>query len=107
MRAGDLRDKVIFKREERVPDGMGGWKTTEKIIATAWASVKVPASKDGVVAGADSEIRTHVVRVRQNATTLGVQINDLITWRTYTLTVLTARPGGREWIDYDCKVYVP
>ena len=68
---------------------------------------RVPASRDGVVAGADSEIRTHVVRVRQNSTTLGVQINDLISWRAYTLTVLTARPDGREWIDYDCKVYVP
>lgn len=106
-RIGELNDRIIIKRETRTTDGMGGWTTTKNTLCSPWARVKVPASSDGVVAGADSEIRTHVVRVRQNVTTLGVQINDLITWRTYTLTVLTARPDGREWIDYDCKVYVP
>ena len=106
-RIGELNDRIIIKREKRTTDGMGGWTVTDQTVATVWAGVRVPASRDGVVAGADSEIRTHVVRVRQNSTTLGVQINDLITWRTYTLTVLTARPDGLEWIDYDCKVYVP
>ena len=106
-RIGELNDRIIIKREKRTTDGMGGWTVNDQTVATVWAGVRVPASRDGVVAGADSEIRTHVVRVRQNSTTLGVQINDLITWRIYTLTVLTARPDGREWIDYDCKVYVP
>ena len=106
-RIGELNDKVDIKREKRTTDGMGGWTVNDQTVATVWAGVRVPASRDGVVAGADSEIRTHVVRVRQNSTTLGVQINDLISWRAYTLTVLTARPDGREWIYYDCKVYVP
>ena len=82
-RIGELNDRIIIKRETRTTDGMGGWTTTKTTLATVWSKVKIPASSDGVVAGADSEIRTHVVRVRQNATTIGVQINDLITWRTY------------------------
>ncbi len=106
MRAGDLRDKVIFQREERVSDGMGGWETTEKTIATAWASVKVPASKDGVVAMKDTEIRSHVVRVRQNAETLAVRINDFCLWRDWKLSVKTCRPLGYEAIDFDCVLEV-
>jgi len=98
MRAGELRDKVIFKREERVPDGMGGWETT---------SVKVPASKDGVVAMKDTEIRSHVVRVRQNAETLAVRINDVVVWRTFRLIVKAIRPEGREGLDLDCAVELP
>ena len=65
MRAGDLRDKVIFKREERVSDGMGGWETTEKIIATAWASVKVPASIS-ILPIRDGNGRIALATLRQN-----------------------------------------
>jgi len=48
-----------------------------------------------------------VVRVRQTTTTLGVQINDTIIWRGYSLTVRACRPLEREWIDFDCKLEVP
>lgn len=101
---GELRDKVTFTRLETTSDGMGGETTTDETICTEWAYVTVPSTRDGVVGGADAEYRSHVVRVRQNATTLGIDINDKATWRNWTLTVKGVRPDGHEWIDFDCVV---
>ena len=101
---GELRDKVTFTRLETTSDGMGGVTATNKNICTEWAFVTVPSTRDGVVGGADAEYRSHVVRVRQNTTTLGIDINDKATWRNWILTVKGVRPDGHEWIDFDCVV---
>ena len=101
---GELRDKVTFTRLETTPDGMGGVTATDKTICTEWAFVTVPSTRDGIVAGADAEYRSHVVRVRQNATTITVDINDNVAWKTYRLTVKGVRPDGAQWIDFDCVV---
>ncbi len=106
-RIGELNDKVDIKREKRTSDGMGGWTVTDTTVATVWAGVRVPASKDGVIAGADAETRTHVVRIRQSTTTMTVQINDVVLWRTFRLIVKAIRPEGREWLDLDCAVELP
>ena len=101
---GELRDKVTFTRIETTDDGMGGVTTSDKTICTEWAFDRGPSTRDGVVGGADAESRSHVVRVRQNATPLGIDINDKATWRNRTLTVKGVRPDGHEWIDFDCVV---
>ena len=110
---GELRDKVTITRLKVTSDGMGGETTTVmgrqslgtvEPICTAWAYVTVPSTRDGIVAGADAEYRSHVVRVRQNATTLTVDINDNVAWKTYRLTVKGVRPDGAQWIDFDCVV---
>ena len=106
-RIGELCDKVDIKREKRTSDGMGGWTVSDQTVATVWAGVRVPASKDGMIAGADAETRTHVVRVRQSSTTMTVQINDVVLWRTFRLIVKAIRPEGREWLDLDCAVELP
>jgi len=106
-RIGELNDKVDIKREERTTDGMGGWTVSDQTVATVWAGVRVPASKDGIIAGADAETRTHVVRIRQSTTTMTVQINDVVLWRGFRLIVKALRPDGREWIDLDCAVELP
>ena len=101
---GQLRDNVTFTRLETTDDGMGGVTAENKTICTEWAFVTVPSTRDGVVGGADAEYRSHVVRVRQNTTTLGVDINDNVAWKTYRLTVKGVRPDGAQWIDFDCVV---
>jgi SPP1 family predicted phage head-tail adaptor len=106
-RIGELCDRVDIKREKRTSDGMGGWTVTDQTVATVWAGVRVPASRDGILAGADAETRTHVVRVRQSSTTMTVQINDVVLWRTFRLIVKAIRPEGREWLDLDCAVELP
>ncbi len=68
-RIGELCDRIDIKREKRTTDGMGGWTVSDQTVATVWAGVRVPASKDGVLAGADAEIRTHIVRIRRKRTT--------------------------------------
>ena len=106
-RIGELNDKVDIKREKRTSDGMGGWTVSDQTVAAVWAGVRVPASKDGVLAGADAEIRTHIVRIRQSSTTMTVQINDVVLWRTFRLIVKAIRPEGREWLDLDCTGELP
>lgn len=103
MSAGDLRDKIVISRIVRIPDGMGGYaEDTREAVVEAWADVRIPAAKAGVVGGAEAEIRTHVVRVRQCTGTMGVQINDIVTWRGTDLTIRACRPMDRAWLDFDC-----
>ena len=106
-RIGELCDRIDIKREKRTADGMGGWTVKDTDVATVWAGVRVPASRDGILAGADAEIRTHIVRIRQSSTTMAVQINDVVIWRTFRLIVKAIRPEGREWLDLDCAVELP
>jgi len=106
-RIGELNDRIEIKREERKADGMGGWTVSDQTVATVWAGVRVPASKNGVLAGADAEIRTHIVRIRQSNTTMTVQINDVVLWRGFRLIVKAIRPEGREWLDLDCTGELP
>ena len=106
-RIGELCEHIDIKREGRTTDGMGGWTVTDTTVATVWAGVRVPASRDGILAGADAEIRTHIVRIRQSSTTMAVQINDVVIWRTFRLIVKAIRPEGREWLDLDCAVELP
>lgn len=106
-RIGELCDRIDIKREKRTTDGMGGWTVTDQTVATVWAGVRVPASRDGILAGADAETRTHIVRIRQSSTTMTVQINDVVLWRTFRLIVKAIRPEGREWLDLDCAVELP
>ena len=104
---GELRDRVEIVREGRTSDGMGGWTVSDGAVCTVWANVRVPAASDGLVAGADAETRSHVVRVRQTADTMGVQIDDVVKWRGFRLVVKAARPEKRQWIDFDCRVVLP
>lgn len=106
-RIGELCERIDIKREERTTDGMGGWTVKDTTVATVWAGVRAPASRDGILAGADAEIRTHIVRIRQSATTMTVQINDVVIWRTFRLIIKAIRPEGREWLDLDCAVELP
>lgn len=101
---GRLRDKVTITRQQTADDGMGGVTITDETVCTTWASVTVPLTRDRTIGGADAEVRTHVVRVRQNNTTLTVNINDNVEWRNWRLTVKGVRPDGRQWIDLDCVV---
>lgn len=106
-RIGELCDRIDIKREKRTTDGMGGWTVTDQTVATVWAGVRVPASRDGILAGADAETRTHIVRIRQSSTTMTVQINDVVIWRTFRLIVKALRPEGLEWLDLDCTGELP
>lgn len=64
MRAGDLKKRITFVREQRAPDGYGGMTTTWVTVATVWAAVW-PMSAKELVAGQQvkGEI-THKIRIR-------------------------------------------
>ena len=104
---GELRYRVTISRLKFTSDGMGGSIRTSETIGTVWAKVTVPSSATGMIADANTETRSHFVRIRQNATTLGVDINDIVTWRGWNLRVKGVRPDGQEWIDLDCVVSEP
>lgn len=104
---GDLKDQVTISSVAYTSDGMGGVTGALTTIGTYWAQVTAPSTSDGVVAGADSERRTHVVRVRQDTKTFAITINSTVSWRGQTLTVKGVRPFGRTWVDLDCQMISP
>lgn len=107
MAIGALSDKVNIYSVGRTADGYGGWVNADELICSVWAKVNVPASRDGTIADATAEVRSHVVRVRQSKDTLKVQVENVIIWRDWRLIVKAVRPEKREWIDFDCKAVLP
>lgn len=104
---GELRDRIDIVKEVRTADGMGGWTVSDELVCSVWANVIVPASRDGTIADATAEVRSHAVRVRQSAETLKVQIDNIIVWRDWRLVVKNARPYKYQWIDFDCRAVLP
>lgn len=104
---GDLRDRIDVFKVVRTSDGMGGWTVSDELVCSVWASVRVPASRDGTIADATAEVRSHSVRVRQSAETLKVQIDNIIVWRDWRLVVKAVRPDKYQWIDFDCRAVLP
>lgn len=98
---GDLKDQVTISSITYTDDGMGGHSTALTPIATVWASVNVPRSRDGIVGGRELDIRTHEVIIRMG----GVEPvqGDTVTWRGKALIVKAVREDyGNNRYSLDC-----
>lgn len=107
LAAGELRDRILVKREERVSDGQGGSTKTQNVLMSCWARVKPIAAKDAVIAMKDVDFRTHEILIRIPGPDRMPSIHDLVIWQSYTLRIKATRPGAdRGSLFLDCVTEV-
>ena len=80
LKAGDLREKILFKRPVRVSNGSGGYTTTYTDILNTFASVTEISSDPALIAQQENirQVIRILIRYRPIA---AVKIADLIKWR--------------------------
>ena len=64
MKIGDLRHRITFEKEVKVPDGFKGNVITWQPVCVVWASVEPLSSKEQFYAHQIQAETTHKVRIR-------------------------------------------
>lgn len=105
MRAGDLRERVEFRRVVLDQDDLGGAVEQEQVLFSCWAKVSVPAARNDRVAGSEMAVRTHEVTIRKFS--VEPRTGDVAVWRGTRLKVLATRPtDDLTGLILDCQTEV-
>lgn len=84
MRAGPLRHRCSLQRQERVPDGMGGYSQEWVELRKVWAEITMPTGRTSVVARQIVNLVTAEIRVRP-AADLVAQLRIIHSGTTYLI----------------------
>lgn len=66
MKIGDLRHRITFEKEVKVPDGYKGFVVTWQPVCVVWASVEPLSGREYFYAHQIKAEVTHMVRIRYN-----------------------------------------
>ena len=100
---GDLRCRVTFQRQQKVPDGRGGWTTQWVDDVTVWAAVTGLRPYERIVAQQTQSAATHqvIIRYRKGITADMRLVHD---GRYLYLQGPPIDPDGRRrWLQLLCE----
>lgn len=100
---GDLRHRVTFQQQQKVPDGRGGFVTTWVDMVTVWASVQALRPWERIQAQQTQTGVTHqvVIRYREGITASMRIVHD---GRHLYLQGPPVDPDGRRrWLQMLCE----
>lgn len=108
MQAGDLDQKILFQREQRVPDGGGGWTASWAALCFAWAKA-VPLS--GTERDAAEQVAaqiTHRFTVRRSQALADITAADRILWQGRVFNIRRIADAGARpsFLDVDAEAGV-
>jgi len=66
MKIGDLRHRITFEKEVKVPDGYKGFTVTWQTVCTVWASVEPLTGREYFYAHQTKAEVSHRIRIRYN-----------------------------------------
>ena len=78
MRAGRLRDRVVFKTNATVDDGMGGQADSWVEVTTVWGEYKPNRGREVAEGDRTNAIGTGILKVRQNFVTDTITEADIV-----------------------------
>lgn len=101
LKAGDLREKITFKRATgRVSNGSGGYITTYTDILNTFASVTEISSDSALIAQQENIKQVIKVLIRYRAD-IAVKIADIIFWRGFEFVVSNMKADVmRTYIEF-------
>lgn len=88
---GELTERVTFKREVRVDDGMGGSRSEWQDIATRWALVRPMSGRERLAADKVEASANYLIVVRAP---LDVQEADIAIWQGQQLNIRFVKRRG-------------
>lgn len=66
MKIGDLRHRITFEKEVKVPDGYKGFKVTWQGVVTVWASVEPLSGREYFYGHQIKAEVSHRIKIRYN-----------------------------------------
>lgn len=90
------REQIILQRCDKIPDGMGGFKTEWVTVATVGARLRNPRVKTAEETGAVQSVRMHEIRIRNRPGAPDIRRGWRVLWGTKTISVEDA-----YYDDYD------
>ena len=100
LKAGDLREKITFKRPIRVSNGSGGFTTTYTDILNTFASVTEMSSDPTLIAQQENIKQVIKVLIRYRSD-IAVKIADIILWRGFEFVVSNMKADVmRTYIEF-------
>lgn len=88
---GELTERVIFRREVRVDDGMGGSELEWADIATRWALVRPLTGRERLAADKVEASANYLIVVRAPC---DVQEDDIAVWNGRQLNIRSVKRRG-------------
>lgn len=109
MRAGQLRDRVTFRRQAAADDGYGN--TVSGAFAdhlTVWADVLERTGGEKLAGGAVMTTRMATIRVRRSPDTLGLTAADVVLARgeTWNIRSIAAVWRDNDLLEFACEAGV-
>lgn len=103
IKAGELREKLIFSRAERVPNGSGGGDFVHTPFLNTFAAVVEERSNPQLIANQENIINYVHFKLRYRPV-FPVKNADRITWRGFVFTVNNIKIDTlRTQIDIYCN----
>jgi len=100
LKAGDLREKITFKRPIRVSNGSGGFTTTYTDILNTFASVTEMSSDPALIAQQENIKQVIKILIRYRSD-IAVKIADIILWRGFEFVVSNMKADiMRTYIEF-------
>jgi SPP1 family predicted phage head-tail adaptor len=103
-RAGELSERVTFRREATVDDGMGGTETSWQDIATVWALVRPMSGRERERADRVDAEANYLIVVRERA---DLTEKDVAVWRGRQLNLRFIKYRPRElYLEIEAEIGV-
>lgn len=94
LRAGDLRNRIAFRRPNQVQNAHGGYDTQWVDVCTVWAEVQGLDGRESVMDSALQGISTYRIRIRYRE---GIRVSDQIEFRGTSMNVRSqVDPNGNR-----------
>ena len=77
MRAGKLRDTVVFRRNNPVPDGAGGQEDKWDYLFEAYCELQMSRGRERVAAGTISSSVSGILHIRYSSEAEGLSESDI------------------------------
>jgi len=86
LKAGSLREKIIFKRPVRASNGSGGYDTSYNEILSTYASVEEISSDPSLIASQENISQVVKIYIRYRPI-INVKNGDVVFWRDFEFVV--------------------
>jgi SPP1 family predicted phage head-tail adaptor len=104
--APNLHEKIVFRREEKLSDGGGGWMDNQYVDYYSCSAEIMPLSgRERNLAAQTENPRNYRVIIRNCASSRAIQNGDIIKWRDMALNItFIAYSGVKEpYLYIDCE----
>jgi SPP1 family predicted phage head-tail adaptor len=103
--AGELSERVTFRRETSTPDGMGGYVKSFADVCTVWALVRPMSGREREFADAVESSANYFIVIYYRG---DIRENDICLWRGRQMNIRNVKDRGPQnlYLEMDAEAGV-